>query len=199
MSERENFLSRWSKRKQAVAEAEKTATVGSEAGAEVPAAVEEDPFDPASLPSLDDLTQESDFSPFLRANVPEALRNAALRRLWALDPHLQGPDVLADYAWDFNVPEAVTGYGELAQGTDTQAMLRWIRGEETPPKPAPEEVSEETVGVLEEPSVDAASSDASEAEKNDDSNAAMQHQEIEIAEQFGNPWQNRRHGGALPN
>lgn len=201
MSERENFLSRWSRRKQAVAEAEtKTALVETDTATDTVA--EEEPFDPATLPSLESLTSESDFSPFLRRNVPEVLRNAALRRLWALDPHLQGPDVLADYAWDFNSPDLVTGFGELAEGTDTAAMLRWIRGEERPPGAMEKEASDAAsalpapppaLGEGEGGSPDSAGDDAME------SDAASQHQSTEIREQFGHPGRSRRHGGALPN
>ncbi len=198
MSERENFLSRWSKRKQAVAEAEKNVLAEDQPVAEVVVAEEqEEPFDPASLPSVESLTAESDVSPFLRKNVPQALRNAALRHLWSLDPHLQGPDVLADYAWDFNKPEIVTGFGELAPGTDTQAMLRWIGVEKDPQVPAPEQtlaadVTIEPPSILEPPA---------DSEKHDSSveNAATQHQRAEIAEQFANVPRIRRHGGALPN
>lgn len=198
MSERENFLSRWSKRKQAVAEAEKNTLTDNETATAVTVAEEDEPFDPASLPSLESLTAESDFSPFLRRNVPPGLRNAALRRLWSLDPYLQAPDVLADYAWDFNNPELVTGFGELAQGTDTQAMLRWITGEELPPKPVPDRAVE-AVPNVEDASADVALSRDSTDDEPHDVDAAMQHQKTEIAEQFTNPARNRRHGGALPN
>lgn len=204
MTGRENFLSRWSKRKQAVAEAEKNAPVDPEAPeivaiGETAEAVVDEPFDPASLPPLESLTADSDFTPFLRVNVPDGLRNAALRRLWAFDPHLQGPDVLADYAWDFNDPTSVPGFSELAEGTDTQTMLRWIRGEESPPAPAPENTVASGVGTDDEISAEEAVPDDSATEDRTDSDAALQNQQTEIAEQFANSQRNRRHGGALPN
>ncbi|HRE21817.1 MAG TPA: DUF3306 domain-containing protein [Rhabdaerophilum sp.] len=198
MSERENFLSRWSKRKQAVAEAEKNAPADNETVLETTVA-EEEPFDPASLPSLESLTAEADFTPFLRKNVPPALRNAALRRMWSLDPYLQGPDVLADYAWDFNSPEVVTGFGELAPGTDTQAMLRWITGEEATPKPVPDNTAEEAVASVGDEPANVALPPDSAVEESGEADGAAQHQKTETTEQFANPVRNRRHGGALPN
>lgn len=208
MTGRENFLSRWSKRKQAVAGAERDAPVDPEtpeiAATEAMAegAVEgaaDEPFDPASLPPLESLTADSDFTPFLRVNVPEGLRNAALRRLWAFDPHLQAPDVLADYAWDFNDPTSVPGFSELTEGTDTQTMLRWIRGEESPPAPAPENTTASGVGTDAGISAEEAVPDDSVADDCAVSDVALQNQQAEIAEQFTNPQRNRRHGGALPN
>jgi hypothetical protein len=59
-------------------------------------------IDPASLPSIDELTPQSDFSLFLRPGVPAALRSAALRRMWSLDPAIRDFIEVADYQWDFN-------------------------------------------------------------------------------------------------
>src|SRR3546814_4496941 len=41
---------------------------------------------PGPLPSLEDLTAESDLTAFLREGVPESLKKAALRKMWSLDP-----------------------------------------------------------------------------------------------------------------
>jgi hypothetical protein len=59
-------------------------------------------IDPESLPSIDELTPQSDFSLFLRPGVPAALRSAALRRMWSLDPAIRDFIEVADYQWDFN-------------------------------------------------------------------------------------------------
>jgi hypothetical protein len=50
------------------------------------------------------LDAQSDFTPFMRAGVPPALRNQALRLLWRLDPALANLDGLNDYDEDFTAP-----------------------------------------------------------------------------------------------
>src|SRR6185437_3698628 len=44
---------------------------------------------------------ESDFTPFMRADVPEALRNAALQKLWRSDPIYANLDGLLEYGEDY--------------------------------------------------------------------------------------------------
>lgn len=53
------------------------------------------------LPPIDELTGESDFTPFLRAEVPEDLHRRALRKLWMSDPVYANDDGLKDYADDY--------------------------------------------------------------------------------------------------
>jgi Protein of unknown function (DUF3306) len=57
----------------------------------------------SELPPVEDLTFQSDFTVFMRKNVPEAIRRAALRKLWGSDPVLANLDGLNDYCEDFNV------------------------------------------------------------------------------------------------
>jgi hypothetical protein len=81
------------------------------------------------LPDLDALTRESDLAPFLRAGVPAALRNAALRRMWSLDPAIRDfVSEAREYAYDWNTPGGVPGLGPLLPSDDVQAMLRRIMG-----------------------------------------------------------------------
>lgn len=146
MSGGEGFLGRWSRLKR---DREKTAEVvpaSLPVEAPAPTAVETAPaateppepeFDITTLPSIEDLTASSDFSQFLQKGVPEALKNAALRRMWTLDPILAAPDQFAEYAWDFNDPNAMIGFGPLEPGFDPSTMLRQIMGEQEP-KPAGE-------------------------------------------------------------
>ena len=54
------------------------------------------------LPSIEELTRDSDYTVFLAKNVPQALKNAALRKLWASDPVFAVLDGLNDYCEDFN-------------------------------------------------------------------------------------------------
>ncbi len=110
-------LSRWSQRKlaarqgavvdepprekQAVAPADETPPAA--AGEQNSAAKATDPeTEIPELPRIDELTFESDYTGFLHKNVPEALRRAALRKLWTSDPVFGFIDMLDDYCEDFN-------------------------------------------------------------------------------------------------
>ncbi len=59
---------------------------------------------PEELPSIDDLTKDSDFTPFLKAGVPETLKRLALRKLWRTDPVFANLDGLVEYGEDFAAP-----------------------------------------------------------------------------------------------
>ena len=92
------------------------------------------------LPSLDTLTSETDLTPFLRTGVPSALRNAALRRMWSLDPSIRDfVSEAREYAYDWNTPGGVPGLGPLLPGDDVKAMLgRLFRDPAEATTPAPE-------------------------------------------------------------
>lgn len=62
----------------------------------------------ADLPSIEGLTAQSDYTVFLKNNVPEALRKAALRKLWVSDPVLANLDGLNDYDDDYTIVTAMT-------------------------------------------------------------------------------------------
>lgn len=105
----EGFLSRWSRRKRGEIRDEPEAAPAAPPPAEA-AAVPEPEFDPASLPPVESLRLDSDLSAFLRTNVPAVLKNAALRRVWSLDPTIRDFTGPAEYAWDFNAPDGVPGF-----------------------------------------------------------------------------------------
>lgn len=65
-----------------------------------------------TLPDIEQLTADMDFSVFMRRGVDAAIRRAALRRLWTLDPTLSELDGLVDYGEDFT------------RGQSTAAMVR---------------------------------------------------------------------------
>ena len=135
----EDFFSRWSRRKREVRQAEQDAPRPPEAPEPAPDAIPPGDIEPEAaalsdpalspeaieaLPSLDALTPETDLSAFLRKGVPESLRNAALRRMWSLDPAIR--DYIGDardYDWDWNTPGGVPGYGPLAPTDDIYATL----------------------------------------------------------------------------
>jgi hypothetical protein len=85
------------------------------------------PPDLSLLPKLEDLTAASDITPFLARGVPAALRNAALKRIWTLDPVIRDFVGPADYAWDFNAPDGVPGFS-LDLGGDPREMLKRLLG-----------------------------------------------------------------------
>jgi hypothetical protein len=223
IDEKPGFLSRWSRRK---LREETLRAPEEEAHSPVAREVLPDPaettgeaeaeFDLSSLPAIDDLTAETDISRFFHKGVPDALRNAALSRIWRLDPYLQKPDILAEYAWDFNDPNSMIGFGALDAGIDQQAMLRQITGEKLPEEDGrapsadpPEPVAETPV----EPPAEAVT-DATEGESEGDArpeeegtgqsgpsgedSAAVQHDHFEKIEEFPSPPRKARHGGALP-
>ncbi|WP_375415239.1 DUF3306 domain-containing protein [uncultured Bradyrhizobium sp.] len=103
---------------------------GAEAPSEPAAATESEPeFDLSSLPDLEDLTEATDISVFLRKGVPEHLRNAALRKSWALDPAIRNyVNPALDYAYDWNTPGGVPGNGEIGPGVDIARMVSEIMG-----------------------------------------------------------------------
>src|SRR5690606_1128964 len=77
-----------------------------------PAQTETDePAEP--LPRVEDLTAASDLSAFLRKGVPMALKSAAMRKMWSLDPNIRDHVGLSEYAWDFNQPGSMAGFGPL--------------------------------------------------------------------------------------
>ena len=114
----ETFLSRWSRLKRQSAEPvpEPVAPepVAEEPPAQPPVALPDgealpaddnaaaDPDDPLKdLPPVEELTPDSDYTPFLRAEVPEDLHRQALRKLWGSDPVFANDDGLKDYADDY--------------------------------------------------------------------------------------------------
>ncbi|CAO3447003.1 hypothetical protein [Azospirillum argentinense] len=107
----ESFLSRWSRlKRQPVAPApepveplpeEPPAQLPVDAAAEPPETAPESDDPLKDLPPVEELTLESDFTPFLRAEVPDDLHRQALRKLWTSDPVFANDDGLKDYADDY--------------------------------------------------------------------------------------------------
>ncbi|MEA2942540.1 MAG: hypothetical protein QOD09_3069 [Bradyrhizobium sp.] len=124
------FLSRWSQRKHEAKQPERGASAA-DAVLPAPAAesAPEPEFDLSSLPKLEDLTETTDITGFLRKGVPESLRNAALRQSWALDPAIRNyVNPALDYAYDWNTPGGVPGSGEIGPGVDIARMVSQIMG-----------------------------------------------------------------------
>jgi hypothetical protein len=122
MSEPEDFLARWSRRKREGADEAEPATIPPEGAADSERAVEtiapspksaEAPFDLTTLPTLESITAATDIRAFLVPGVPAELTRAALRRMWAADPKIRDFVGLADYDWDFNAAGSMHGFGPL--------------------------------------------------------------------------------------
>ena len=148
------FLARWSQRKQEAKQPEREAPVADGEIAAAPAAepVPVPEFDLSSLPSLDALTGETDVTAFLRKGVPEQLRNAALRKSWALDPAVRNYiNPALDYAYDWNTPGGVPGNGELGAGIDVARMVSQIMGTGEPPVEPPVSVAELPAEIANDP------------------------------------------------
>jgi hypothetical protein len=84
------------------------------------------------LPAIETLTAASDIRAFMQANVPAALRRAALARIWSLDPAIRDFREMADYDWDFNTPGGAPGFGPLEA---TEEQLETLLARVFPPPP----------------------------------------------------------------
>ena len=130
-ADNKSFLARWSQRKHEAKQPDQDApTVNADAPvgpvAESDVAQE---FDLSSLPKLEDLTATTDITAFLRKGVPEHLRNAALRKSWALDPAIRNyVNPALDYAYDWNTPGGVPGSSEIGSGMDVARLVSQIMG-----------------------------------------------------------------------
>lgn len=133
----DDFLSRWSRRKREVVQVDEPSPLAgpspqpdetAQPGAAIDDAYGADTIadeDIAALPSLDSLTAETDLTQFLRIGVPQAIRNAALRRMWSIDPGIR--DYLSEareYAFDWHIPGAVPGTGPMLPTDDIAGMVR---------------------------------------------------------------------------
>ncbi|WP_170984923.1 DUF3306 domain-containing protein [Roseomonas sp. AR75] len=147
----EGFWARWSRRKRDGSEAGSTEAKEAQAEPGLAPAAEPPPvperascpipnlpaIDPASLPPIESLTPESDFSPFLRPGVPAALRGAALRRMWSLDPSIRDFIETADYQWDFNTPGGLPpGFADELVG-EARKLLAQAIGKAEPDEAGP--------------------------------------------------------------
>ncbi|RUV72724.1 MAG: DUF3306 domain-containing protein [Mesorhizobium sp.] len=127
----DNVFARWSRRKRAArysatAEPEKDQLAADAAAAPAgigeqlaPAIVEPEAAEPAEpLPRVEDLTAQSDLSAFLHKGVPKMLKRAALRKMWSLDPAIRDHIGPSEYAWDFNRPGSMAGFGPLKASSE---------------------------------------------------------------------------------
>jgi len=150
---REGFLGRWSRRKRAEPEVReeedvKTAQVLAEERARLaPQPVPAAPLEvPPDLPAVETLTPESDYTRFMKPDVPIASRNAAMKKLFT-DPHfnvMDGLDIyIDDYTKEDPIPMAMLR--DLAQSK----MLGLFKEEEAAEEKARQELANQTAAVAE--------------------------------------------------
>lgn len=209
-----NFLSRWSQRKREAKLPETDSAAAKPAeGAEVIPVVESDAeevFDLSSLPKLEEITETTDITGFLRKGVPESLRNAALRKSWALDPAVRNyVNPALDYAYDWNTPGGVPGSSELAAGTNIAKMVLQIMGGDPVASGLHEPGSEEPHGnssdrVGADPDIDAPQVSTAGSTHVSASLASSEHVQVEStpstqrSEPDASQQRVRRHGTAKP-
>lgn len=117
MSEvRHGFLSRWSrlKRDGAVTPPREMAPAAPQPpGSDLPEGRSlEDLI--AELPRIEDLVPGQSLTMFMQSWVPGAIRNAALQRMWLLDPAVRDyVDPALDYAYDYNTLGGAPGFGPM--------------------------------------------------------------------------------------
>lgn len=125
------FLERWSRRKRtSERELDAQPTVGEPILPEV-SEEEISPEELAALPAPEDITIDTDITPFLKRGVPRALKNAALRSSWLTNPAIRDhKDLAVDYAWDWNVPGGVPGFdGPLSSKSVADLLQKMGRGD----------------------------------------------------------------------
>ena len=113
---RDGFLSRWSRLKR-----DGSVTPPRETAPPAPQPPEADLAEGrsleeliAELPRIEDLVPGQSLTMFMQSWVPGAIRNAALQRMWLLDPAVRDyVDPALDYAYDYNTPGAAPGFGPI--------------------------------------------------------------------------------------
>jgi hypothetical protein len=115
----------------------------------------ESEIDLSKLPSLDEITADTDIRPFLARGVPVSLRQAALRRLWVADPKIRDFIGIAENQWDFTAQGATPGFDLASPTGDVARMVADMFG----PKAADESASEEQREKTQDSSAAAAPTD----------------------------------------
>lgn len=147
----------------------------------------------ADLPPIDSIDAQTDLAPWLKAGVPAALRNAALRRKWLATPAIRDyVDPALDYAWDWNAAASVPGAAGRIAADAARKMLRALTD---PPAPAPSVAATETGAA---PAGDAGSEPPEPGAEAAAQGAEPPATAPEPAARPQTAPRPRRHGGALP-
>jgi hypothetical protein len=217
VTERDNVFLRWVRLKHevktTVQQAEAVST-GVEAAAEQPGinAAMQEPFDPASLPSIDSITADTDIVAFLKFDVPTELTRAALRQAWISDPAIRDFVGIAENQWDFNDPNGISGFGRLDA---TESGVTFLAQVSSTPREMPDLLVERATPV-ERVASSTACSEQSEADQHAQLDARQSHSTDSITsscampearagtkaahgvEEYDASCSRRSHGSALP-
>jgi hypothetical protein len=215
MNDPDNFLSRWSRRKQEAGErsekkeeaadkppAEPVAENEPVRAASAPASTPIPKFDVESLPPIESISAETDITMFMRTGVPEPLKHAALRRAWSADPAIRDFMGPTENYWDAAGPDGIPGFGDLDPNLDVRRMVSELFGEtprqETPTESETDRVDSPALPIqnrAEATEVPQGSPTRPEDIPQRDENAAAQTEPPEAAPEKKI---SRRHGGAMP-
>ena len=185
VTEKGNVLLRWVRLKHEVkttAQQAEAISTGIEAATEqlgINAAMQE-PFDPASLPSIDSITADTDIVVFLKSDVPMELTRAALRRAWTSDPAIRDFIGIAENQWDFNDPNGISGFGRLDAAESGVAFLAQLS---STPAEMPDLLAESATPV-ERVASNAACSEQSEADQHAQLDVRQSHSADSITASF---------------
>ena len=148
----DHFLARWSRRKHAAVKGEpvEIPPPGTQEGSAMPA-VSAEPAVPAPLPPVESLTPDSDFSPFMGADVDELLRRRALKTLFQ-DPRFNVMDGLDVYIDDYSKPDPLPPEW-LAQMNQMKHLGHYIEKALETVEPKSETAAGELQNVIPEQSV----------------------------------------------
>jgi hypothetical protein len=206
----ETFLARWSKRKVQARTGEAPEPAPSADDARPPKAEDDSDGIPLEdLPPIESIDASTDLTPWLRKKVPEAWKRAALGRVWASDPAISEFVGLADYAWDWNAPDGVPGFGPLRATDNLAELLSQAIGQApacAPEEPAAEKATESAETSEAETPPDEIASASPEKTSGDgppveepltEAQAAGPEPENSAIER-DEPIRRRRGGGALP-
>ena len=215
MNDPDNFLSRWSRRKQEAGErsekkeeaadkppAEPVAENEPVRAASAPASTPIPKFDVESLPPIESISAETDITMFMRTGVPETLKHAALRRAWSADPAIRDFMGPTENYWDAAGPDGIPGFGDLDPNLDVRRMVSELFGEtprqETPTESETDRADSPALPIqsrAEATEVPQGSPTPPEDVPQRDENAAAQTEPPEAASEKKI---SRRHGGAMP-
>lgn len=131
MTSPESFVSRWARLKRS-SDIRRGTEVADDRPAEISpaeiASADDAPFDPASLLSIEAIDVNTDIRGFLQSRVPAELTRAALRQAWTRDLAIRDFIGIAENQWDFNDPDAISGFGPLPEGYDVSGLLSQALG-----------------------------------------------------------------------
>jgi hypothetical protein len=215
MSDPENFISRWARRKHEAAaeDAQQKQTDANEVHA--PASDEQTEansgkpagsppgFDISSLPSIESIDAGTDITVFMQPGVPAAMRHAALRRAWSADPAIRDFMGPTENYWDAAGPDGIPGFGDLDPNLDVQRLVSELFGE-APRQDASSESGTDRVADSSVPPIQDARAAATPQQvalppaaslPQRSENAAAQ---TESSEPAPEKKISRRHGGAIP-